>query len=114
MLNVATERVPEIADDRVTIRDFGEGFYQVGARYGFMERPKVPEILAACRAKGIEIGPDTSFYLSREALILTGRSGMARWRKSLFAFLSRNAHSVTDFFEIPADRVVELGMQVEI
>ncbi len=115
MLNVATERVPEVEGAaRVTIRDFGEGFYQVGARYGFMERPKVPEILAACRAKGIEIGPDTSFYLSREALILTGRSGMARWRKSLFAFLSRNAHSVTDFFEIPVDRVVELGMQVEI
>jgi KUP system potassium uptake protein len=115
MLNVAMERVPEVdASERVTIRSFGEGFYQVGARYGFMERPKVPEILAACRDLGIEIGPDTSFYLSREALILTGRSGMARWRTSLFSFLSRNSHSVTDFFEIPVDRVVELGMQVEI
>jgi KUP system potassium uptake protein len=116
MLNVAMERVPEVqANERVVIHSFGDGFYQLAARYGFMERPNVPQILQICAAQaGLKIGPDTSFYLSRETLMLTGSSGMARWRKALFAFLSRNSHSVTDFFNIPADRVVELGMQVEI
>jgi KUP system potassium uptake protein len=115
MLNIALERVPEVvAGERVTIRSFSDGFYQIGARYGFMERPNVPEILRICAEQGLALGPDTSYYLSRETLMLTGKSGMAGWRKALFAFLSRNAHSATDFFNIPVDRVVELGMQVEI
>jgi KUP system potassium uptake protein len=115
MLNVALERVPEVNPvERVRIRSFNDGFFQIAARYGFMERPNVPEILRTCCAQGIEIGPDTSYYLSRETLMLTGKSGMAPWRKALFAFLSRNSHSATDFFSIPVDRVVELGMQVEI
>lgn len=110
------ERVPEITmAARVTIREFGNGFYQVVAGYGFMEQPKIPEILRLCCAQGLEIGADTSYYyLSRESLVLSRRRGMSYWRKSLFAFLSRNAYSVSNFFEIPADRVVELGMQVEI
>jgi KUP system potassium uptake protein len=115
MLNVAMERVPDVEPaKRVEIREFNDGFYQVVARYGFMQRPNVPEILRACNERGLVIGADTSYYLSRETLMLTGKSGMARWRKSLFAFLSRNSHSATDFFNIPVDRAVELGMQVEI
>lgn len=115
MLNIATERVPEVnAAQRVNTRSFGDGFYQVSARYGFMERPNVPEILRACGEQGIVIGPDTSYYLNRETLILTNKPWMAHWRKTLFLFLSRNAYSVADFFGIPVDRVVELGMQVEI
>jgi len=114
MLNIATERVPEVdAAHRVQIRDFGDGFYQVSARYGFMERPNVPEILRACGEQGIAMGSDTSYYLNRETLILTNNPWMAPWRKTLFLFLSRNAYSVADFFGIPVDRVVELGMQVE-
>jgi KUP system potassium uptake protein len=115
MLNIAMERVPEIeAAARVSIRGFGNGFYQVVARYGFMERPNIPEILRLCQAGGLELGTDTSYYLSRESLVLVRGRGMLYWRKSLFSFLSRNAYSVTDFFEIPPDRVVELGMQVQI
>lgn len=115
MLNVSMDRVPEVsAANRVETRDFGYGFYQVIAHYGFMQRPNVPEIMQVCIERGIDVGIDVSYYLSRETLMLTGRSGMTRWRKSLFAFLSRNAHSVTDFFSIPPGRVVELGMQVEI
>lgn len=115
MLNISMDRVPEVsAANRVETREFGHGFYQVIAHYGFMQRPNVPEIMQECIERGIAIGTDVSYYLSRETLMLTGRSGMTRWRKSLFAFLSRNAHSVTDFFSIPPGRVVELGMQVEI
>ncbi|HEY5961935.1 MAG TPA: potassium transporter Kup [Polyangiaceae bacterium] len=115
MLNISMDRVPEVAaEDRVETVDFGQGFYQVVAHYGFMQRPNVPDILQRCAERGVDVGADISYYLSRETLVLTGRSGMARWRKVLFAFLSRNAHSVTDFFSIPPGRVIELGMQVEI
>lgn len=115
MLNISMDRVPEVAtEQRVEIRDFEQGFYQVVAHYGFMQRPNVPEIMQRCVDWGVDVGVDVSYYLSRESLVLTGRSGMAMWRKILFAFLSRNAHSVTDFFSIPPGRVVELGMQVEI
>jgi KUP system potassium uptake protein len=115
MLNISMDRVPEVeAEHRVEIRDFDQGFYQVVAHYGFMQRPNVPEIMQRCVEGGVNVGSDVSYYLSRESLVLTGRSGLALWRKVLFAFLSRNAHSVTDFFSIPPGRVVELGMQVEI
>ena len=115
MLNISMDRVPEVSPEkRVSTRDFGQGCFQVIAHYGFMERPSVPEIIQLCRDSGLQFSSDISYYLSRESLILSGRSGMARWRCLLFSFLSRNAHSVTDFFSIPPGRVVELGMQVEI
>lgn len=115
MLNVAMDRVPEIdAEHRVEITELEHGFVQVVAHYGFMQHPNVPEIMEICAANGVAVGSDISYFLSRESLILSGSSGMAMWRKQLFAFLSRNAYSVTDFFSIPPGRVVELGMQVEI
>ncbi len=115
MLSIATDRVPEVAEEqRVEVRQLDHGFCQVIAHYGFMQRPNVPEILQRCSELGVDVGRDVSYFLSRESLRTTGNSGMARWRKLLFAFLSRNAHSVTDFFSIPPGRVVELGMQVEI
>jgi KUP system potassium uptake protein len=81
-----------------------------------MESPDVTDILRRCRAKGLETNTaDTSFYLGRESLIpKRGVKGMADWRKHLFRFLSRNARSATDFFAIPPNRVVEIGMQIEL
>ena len=61
----------------------------------------------------IKLGDDVSYFLGRERLIPTGKSRMARWRKSLFAVMSRNARSATEFFNIPPNRVVELGTQIE-
>jgi KUP system potassium uptake protein len=57
---------------------------------------------------------DTSYYLGRETLLTSGRGEMARWRKALFAFLSRNARPANMFFQIPPNRVVELGTQIEL
>lgn len=115
MLSIATDRVPEVPpNQRLELRQLDHGFCQVIAHYGFMQRPNVPEILKGCAELGVDVGPDVSYFLSRESLRLSGKSGMATWRKLLFSFLSRNAHSVTDFFGIPPGRVVELGMQVEI
>ncbi|MGE5788569.1 MAG: KUP/HAK/KT family potassium transporter, partial [Myxococcales bacterium] len=112
---VTTDRVPEVPEaQRIELRPLNHGFCQVIAHYGFMQRPNVPEVLERCAELGVNVGSDVSYFLSRESLKTTGKSPMARWRKQLFAFLSRNAHSVTDFFSIPPGRVVELGMQVEI
>jgi KUP system potassium uptake protein len=116
LLTVTSEPVPEVpASERVVVKDYGRGFYQVMAHYGFMQAPNVPDILKRCAGSGLNVVEgDTSFYLGRETLVATGRSGMRRWRTTLFSFLSRNAHSPTAYFGIPPNRVVELGTQVEV
>ncbi|MCS6915222.1 MAG: potassium transporter Kup [Myxococcales bacterium] len=116
LLSILTEREPEVpAKDRVKVRDLGQGFFHVTAHYGFMQTPNVPEIMRACRIAGLKtVQSDTSYYLGRETLLTTGRSGLARWRKALFAFLSRNARPATYFFGIPPNRVVEMGAQIEL
>ena len=116
LLSVVTERVPEVpASRRVSVRELGQGFYQVIAHYGFMQTPSVPEILRRCRDAGLRTPEgDTSYFLGRETLLTTGRSGLWRWRKALFAFLARNARPATAFFGIPPNRVVEMGAQIEL
>lgn len=116
LLSVATEHVPEVPfDDEVSLRDVGHGFYQVRARFGFMQTPSVEDILSHCRVLGLPIHENqASFYLGRETLLTTGKSGMAHWRKQLFAILSRNAQPATAFFGLPPNRVVEMGTQIEL
>jgi KUP system potassium uptake protein len=116
LLCAVSEDVPEVpADQRVTIRDRGQGFFQAIARYGFMQTPNIAEIFRACTKKGLKLHPrEASFYLGRETLIITDKPGMARWRKILFEFQSRNARSATAYFDIPPNRVVELGTQIEL
>ncbi len=115
LMSVKSEEVPEVLDaERVTLEEIGHGFWRLTARYGFMESPDVGEILELAAAAGFHARPsETSFYLGRERLIPTGRSGMRRWRKKIFSLMSRNARSATEFFNIPPNRVVELGTQLE-
>ncbi len=116
LLSIANERVPEIPpEERVTVIDKGHGFFRVNARYGFMQTPNVPSLLAACQEQGLSIELHrTSYYLGRETLLPTGRSKMWKWRKDLFAFISRNARPATAYFGLPPGRVVELGMQIDL
>jgi KUP system potassium uptake protein len=116
LLSIVTEDVPVVPRSRrVKVERLREGFFRVTAHYGFMQTPRVTDILRACQEQGLHTRPeDTSFYLGREKLVLTKNPGMARWRKTLFAFLSRNARPATDFFKLPPDRVVEMGMQLEL
>jgi KUP system potassium uptake protein len=117
LLSIITEHVPGIRRrERVECRDLGQGIYHVVAHYGFMQAPRVPDVLRQFRRlTGLEVGlMETSFYLGRETLIATGRSGMWRWRAALFSFLSRNSHTATEYFGLPPGRVVELGMQIEL
>jgi KUP system potassium uptake protein len=116
LLYVVVETVPEVpAGERVEVTELGHGFYQVVARYGFMQHPNVPQILEDCAPLGLKTTIEsTSFFLGRETLLTSGPSRIMRWRKALFAFLSRNARPATAFFGIPPNRVVEMGMQVEL
>jgi len=120
LMSVRTEEYPFVEDDdRVLCSELGEGFYQVTARYGFMETPDVPSALRLLAAPGtpkpIELKPmEASFYLGRETIIPTGKGWMARWRKRLFTVMARNAQSAAAFFNLPPNRVVELGAQIQL
>ena len=116
LLNVETDRRPRVpAPERVGAEELGHGFFRVRARVGFMQDANVPALLEQARAFGLEIDPaQVSYFLGRESLLTTGPAKLARWRKSLFALMSRNARPATQFFGLPPNRVVELGAQVEL
>jgi KUP system potassium uptake protein len=91
------------------------GLASFGASYGFMERPDVQHVVATCCEHGMAARPgQVTYYLGRARLLPGGLAPMMRWRKQLFAFMSWNASSATDFFGIPPDRVVELGARLEL
>jgi KUP system potassium uptake protein len=117
-LTIVTHDVPFVPpEDRVQFEHLLKGFYRIEAWYGFKEQPDIDEILNACRVRyglGFDV-MDTSFFLSRDTVIPTSdQPGMALWRDHLFAWMSRNSTRATDFFNIPANRVVELGTHIEI
>jgi KUP system potassium uptake protein len=115
LLSILVREVPEVpAEERLTIEDLTHGIYRLRAYYGFMQTPNVEEIRDRCKEAGISARRlDTTYFLGREQLIPVGSSGMARWRKALFAVMARNARSATQYFGIPPNRVVELGAQIE-
>jgi KUP system potassium uptake protein len=116
ILTIQTAEQPHVhPDERVRIDKLQANFYRVIGQFGFMEDPDAPQIIDACRGKGLDIDENKStFFLSRETIIATPRPGMLIWREKLFSLMSRNAQSATAFFRLPPNRVVELGMQVEI
>ncbi|MBX5484385.1 MAG: potassium transporter Kup [Myxococcaceae bacterium] len=116
LLTISTAEVPHIREkERVEVEALEHGLYRVIARYGFMETPDVPELIALLRKKGLELRMmDTTFFLGRETLIPSKKPGMALWREALFSWMSRNAQPATNYFNLPPNRVVELGAQVEL
>jgi KUP system potassium uptake protein len=115
LLSIAASNVPTVPrEERVTVASLDHGFWRVTARYGFMESPDVPAVLAQCAEQGIVARPmETSYYLGHERLLPTGPTTMAGWRKRLFVLMSRNAQSAAQFFQLPSNRVVEMGSQIE-
>jgi KUP system potassium uptake protein len=116
IMTIQTAEVPHVCnEDRVRVQPLDGNFYRVLGSFGFMEDPNVPQLLDACKQKGLEFEEEkTTFFLSRETIIATPRPGMLLWREKLFSIMSRNAQGATAFFRLPPNRVVELGMQVEI
>jgi len=115
-LTVVTRDVPFVnEDERLDVKALGCDFYRMTADYGFKEDPDVPELLEGTAARGFAFDMmDTSFFVSRETLIATVTPGMALWREKLFVSMSKNATKASEFFQIPTNRVVELGTQVEL
>jgi KUP system potassium uptake protein len=116
LLTFAALDIPH-ADEasRVKIEPLPLGFQRVTANFGFMETPQLEVVLKACERIGQPLPMhDATFFLSRETILSTGKSRLHRWRASLFALMARNGQSATAFFGLPVDRVVELGLQVEI
>jgi KUP system potassium uptake protein len=115
-LMITTQPVPHVPpDDQVTVRPLGHGVFDVRVRYGFMEDPNVPEALVRACEHGLELDEDdVTYFLGRETLLVTKSPGMAMWRERLFVLMARNAVRAPTFFRLPPERVVELGVQVEL
>jgi KUP system potassium uptake protein len=116
LLTVSILDVPSVDPEAaIEVHRLTHGFYRVVARYGFMQRPDVPEALASVGMHGLVLQPaETTYYLAHLTLFVNNRIGMTGWRDKLFIFFSRNARRATNFFQIPPDRVVEIGMQLEL
>jgi len=117
LMTVETEDFPHVPEeDRLEIKDLGKGFFTIRVRYGFMDQPNIQRALAQCRAQHLHFNlMDTSFIVGREKLLIGKRSSpLSSWRKRLFILMSNNSLDATEFFRIPANRVVELGGQVDI
>ncbi|WP_353218013.1 potassium transporter Kup [Sandarakinorhabdus sp.] len=116
ILTVAIDEVPYVSDeDRIGVRELGNGFYRILVRYGFMQEIDIPAVLKKVENCGPKLKMmETSFFLSRQTLLASDKPGMALWREHLFSWMMRNAESAMDFFKLPTNRVVELGSQVEI
>jgi len=116
LFSLHTQNVPYVdIDKRIEVKDLGNGFFRVLAQVGFMQTPDVPKLLSRCKKFGINTDTmTTTYYLGRQTLITNGKVKVARWRKILFAFLARNARPPSAFFNLPPNRVVELGLQIEL
>jgi KUP system potassium uptake protein len=116
LLTIESLQTPYVKPgQRIERSDLGHGFHRLIGRFGYMEAPNVPDLLAATAPTGLTIDPArTTYYLGRETLLPGTGRGMWAWQKRLFALVSRNALSATSYFGIPPNRVVELGMQVEL
>jgi KUP system potassium uptake protein len=116
LLHFRVEDVPRVPNlEKIKTEKLGGGFHRIMARHGFMEDPSLDTVLTLARGQGLDLKPEsTNFYIGRENLFIGENSSMARWRASLFIFMSRNAADATSFFSLPADQVVEVGVRMAI
>lgn len=116
LLTVVYEDRPRVpVAERFEVEPHGEGFYRVILHFGFIDEPDVPAALATCHLAELDFSPmRTTYFLSRETVIPGNMEGMARWRRALFAFMLKNANGNLKFFNLPFNRVIELGTQVEM
>lgn len=115
LLTVVAENLPRVhADRRFEVEVFGEGFFRVVLHFGFMEEPDIPTALKLCHFNELNFSNmTTTYYLTRETII-PSKMGMARWRQFLFSFMMKNASASLRYFNLPMNRVIELGTQLEI
>ncbi len=103
-------------EERVTVTREADNYWRAEARFGFMEQPDIPAVLAECKAKGAEIDlADVTYYVGHETIVpREDGKGLPRWQEGLFAVMGRNAARISDFLRLPHDHVVEIGREIEI
>ncbi|MGH8323555.1 MAG: KUP/HAK/KT family potassium transporter, partial [Steroidobacteraceae bacterium] len=116
LTSIVVDDIPVVPlEKRVEVNKLGKGFFEVKLRYGFFETPDVPQAFEQCRLRGLAIDPDTStFFLGRETLVPGEQPDLKSWRIALYMWLASNALSPARFFQLPPNRVVELGTQITI
>ncbi len=115
-LTVITERVPSVLPaDQINLERLECDIHRLTLRHGFMQTPDIPAALELCRTHGLVVPlEDTTFFMSRISSLATPKPGMALWREHLFVFLARNSRLASSYFRIPSERVVEVGVVVDI
>ena len=115
-LTVHIREEPWVArPEQVQVVELGHNCYQLNIHYGFKDEPDIPGVMAQCATLGLPFEMmETSFFIARQTVISTPGRGMAPWREHIFAAMSRNARAAADYYQIPPNRVIELGTQVEI
>jgi KUP system potassium uptake protein len=115
-LTVRTEHVPRVPHAKaLEVSDLGHGVHRVVIHSGFMQKTHVPERLREAVEKGLSVDfEEITYYLGRESFLATDAGRMGKFSETLFAFMARNAGSATAYFGLPPDRVVELGMQIDL
>jgi KUP system potassium uptake protein len=116
LLTITTQDVPAVdEDDRMTLDSMGEGVWRAIGRYGYMESPNVSRLIERIKAQGVPIKPmGTTYYFNREMIITGGNARMLEWQKNLYAFLSRNATPVKDYYQILPTQIIEIGLPVQL
>jgi KUP system potassium uptake protein len=117
VLRVEIVPVPWVASNkRITFKEVASNFWRAEARYGFMERPHIPQLLLASKAHGCTVNlSDVTYYVGHETVVRREDGiGLPAWQETLFAMMERNAAHVSDFFSLPSDQVVEIGRQISI
>lgn len=116
LLTVIIRTIPWVPmDEQIKIEPLRQGFYRLTVYFGFMDRPDVSRALGLCKNRGLAFEPpETWFLLSRATVVPSPEEGMALWREHLFAVMARNARTAGDYFNIPSDRIIELGTKIEI
>src|SRR5689334_108196 len=116
LASISVENVPFVpVERRVEVAKLGKGFFEVKIRYGFFQTPDVPGALERCRSLGLALDPDTStFFLDRETLVPGAHPDLRSWRIALYTWLASNALAPAGYFQLPPNRVVELGTQITI
>ncbi|HEU5078388.1 MAG TPA: KUP/HAK/KT family potassium transporter [Opitutaceae bacterium] len=116
LLTIATSEVPVVDDDdRLRVEELGEGVWRAIGHYGYMESPDVSSLIDRVQVRGVPINPAaTTYFFNREMIITGGNARMWDWQKRLYAFLSRNATPVKDYYQILPTQIIEIGLPVQL
>ena len=116
VLAILTEPIPHVAEqERAVLTDLGEGFWSLVAHYGFLDEPHIPTLLASDALEALHLDlDDVTYFLGRESLRATDRPGMALWREKLFALMARNATPAANYFGLPTEQTIDVGVQVDL